>query len=583
VRHYTSNYLSISFDIKVDPISGMLADGTYGHFQAVLRNSSGSWGGIGWPVLDSTFTNGWQHVEFGFNPPYDDIASLVIQVQGTGYSGDVVYYLDNIKINPIPPVFIYQQFTNAASVQGFNAATGWAQPGTNEWSSTENAGGGAAPGALKLINNFSNVPSGYQQVVFQKEFAFDPSRYTYLDLDLKLDSASYTRANGTDCGYFEMILACNGWQWKGLGAQRMYVTNNNWIHMSLPIAGQGITNMQAFLFKLGENSLTNTVILYVDNIKFWYPETPPTVSIAKASGIGGGLEIVSTNPTYEWTRQNIVTPADYNSWSWMDIANPVIYSFTITNFPSPASNPGFRAHMYMVNYNTLPGDKNWESTYPGIDWNASNIVAVALANNAGGGVDFAFAFRTNFAYANITNVLATIHDTSALGTWTVTFENNTSVTLTTASGATTNFTFPAEAAAYFAGDMLLHFGTFKNGFVNNGAVATFSRIKVEGTGSPYPIDETFPGPTLNPDPNAAILWRTAADLSGLNIIPPGTAWWLYWTLPDTGFSPQISGSVTGTWSDPGITFINEVSTGKKGAVPASSIPAGNSAFLRLIK
>src|SRR4030095_2553222 len=112
----------------------------------------------------------------------------------------------------------------------------------------------------------------------------------------------------------------------------------------------------------------------------------------------------------------------------------------------------------------------------------------------------------------------------------------------TGPGVSTNFTLASEMADKFAGQMLLHFGTFKNQIRNNGASATFSRIQVTGGFSPF--DETFLGPGLNPDPQNPT-WRIAADLVGLQWIPQSTAYWLTWTLPDTGFTVESASSLAG--------------------------------------
>jgi hypothetical protein len=128
--------------------------------------------------------------------------------------------------------------------------------------------------------------------------------------------------------------------------------------------------------------------------------------------------------------------------------------------------------------------------------------------------------------------------------------------------------------------MLLDFGTFKNNFVNNGASATFREVQV--TGGAMPFDETFPGPGLNPDPTAPS-WRLAADdAAAITWVPSGTAWWLTWTLPDTGFSAQSAASVTGPWADAGVTYVLAGSTGKSGAIPVG-VPAGNKGFFRMLK
>ena len=576
----SSNSWSLSFDIKVDPSSGFTSSGVdYGHIQAVLRNSAFSWNGINWTLLDTSATN-WQHMEVPFLPAYDDVAYMAFQLQGDSYNGDVIFWLDNIQVNPIPYEYVYSQFTNAASTNGWSWAN-WSQSGTLDWTPNVDAGGGSSPGSMQFNCNFPYNPTNYQQVVFSKNFDMDQNHFTYLDLDVKMDPSSSPMFSGSSYGSFEVILAVEAnWTWKSLGAQNLTSANTNWTHLSFPVAGLG-TNMHAMILKLGggwaQDGFTNSVILYVDNVKFWTPQVMPTLSLARSGA--SGLQIISTAPTDDWQRQNIVTPAGTHSYTWYNAGQPVTYSFTLTNYPDPISHPGFEAHVYLVNYDTLP-NAAFDETYSGVDWNAADLVDVKLQNNGAGGVDFSFNYKTNLPGANVNQTVATIHDSSALGTWAVTFHDNTSVTLTTASGNATNFSLSTEAANAFYSQMTLHFGTFKNRITNNWASATFSRIQV--TGVPAPIDETFPGPGLNPDP-ANPFWRLAADPAGLVWIPQGTAWWLKWTLPDTGFSVQSAPAITGPWADAGVTYIAVGSTSKSGAVPAAALPAGNATFFRLIK
>ena len=439
---------------------------------------------------------------------------------------------------------------------------------------------------MKLNCNFNNVPDNYQQVVFSENYYADPRRFTYLDMDIKLDPSSSTMVNGSTYGYFEVDITINDdWEWAQLGGLNLQAANTNWTHLSYPIAGHGVTNaMHSFILKLGggwaQDGFTNAVIVNVDNIKFWTPQVPPTISLAPAGP--GGAQFVSSQPANQWQRQNIVTASGNYGYSWVgnDFITPVTYSFTSTNFPDAVAHPGFEAHAYLVNYDTLPTPVAWNEVYSAIDWNATDIIVAALRNNGGGGVDFSFNFKTNLSGAGINNTLAVLHGPSALGTWSVSFQNDVNVTLSGPGGISTNFVIDADTVAHFNGNMLLDFGTFKNNFVNNGASATFSEIHVVGSGMPF--DETFPGPGLNPDP-LNVRWRLAADdAAAITWVPSGIAWWLNWTLPDTGFTAQSAPSVTGPWADAGITYIIEGTSGRSGAVPAG-MPAGNKGFFRMMK
>ncbi|HYG35933.1 MAG TPA: hypothetical protein VEC99_14175 [Clostridia bacterium] len=580
----SSKYWSISFDIKVDPNSALGSSGTdYGHFQAVLQGPGDGWNDLNWTALTDTYST-WQHVELGFMPPYDNVNSIVIQVGDGGFTGDVTYWLDNIQINPLPESYFINRFTSASEVSQW-AWQSWSKPGTAEHVTSPDAGGATPAGSVKFVCNFEDIPGEYQQVVFQKGFTFDPSRFVYLDMDVRLDPMSSPAADGSGSyGDLNVHLQIPGgtWPWVQIGSHGLSINDTNWTHLSFPLGGKGLTNVANLIFQLGrgwapDHGLTNTITYYVDNIRIWTPLNPPALTLKPASP--GGLRFTATNPNDPWQRQNIVTHADNRSLSWVNMGQPVTYSFTITNFADAAKHPGFEAHMYLVNYDTL--QNQGDETYSAVDWNGTDVIIAKIQNNGGGGVDFSFNFKTNLPGANVNQTVAVIHEASALGTWALTFNDNTSVTLTTPSGATTNFTISAEVANAFGGQMAAHFGIFKNNLVNNGASATFSRVQI--TGVYTPVDDSFAGPGLNPDP-ANPVWRLAlGDATGLVWVPPATAYWLDWTLPDSGFRVQAAESIAGPWTDLTLPYVVDGLSSRSGAVPAASLPSAQSYFFRMVK
>ena len=362
----SSAYWSVSFDFKIDPASAQTSDPSalYGHVQVIPINTDWQWlGGFGWTAITEDFQN-WQHLEMYFPQPYTNFNALVFQVGDGGYASDVIFYIDNVKVNPVPATFVINQFTNAASANGWNWQS-WSAPGVSAWVSTPDAGGATPTGSLELDCNFNNPePPIYQQVVFQKDLGMDPNRFVYMDFDVMMDPSSSPMGNG-QFPSLETIISVNGnWQWAGLGTLGLTVTNTTqWTHVSYPLGGHSATNMNAILFKCAGGwdanwGPTNTVKLYIDNIKFWTPEVLPTVSLTPAGP--GGLEIRCTAPTDDWQRQNIVTPSGSYGYSWMNVGQPVTYSFTITNFPNAIAHPGFEAHAYLVNYDTLPAPVDLE-------------------------------------------------------------------------------------------------------------------------------------------------------------------------------------------------------------------------------
>jgi hypothetical protein len=570
-------YWSVSFDIKVDPASGTAGDGTFGHWQVVARNSGGSWLGQNWTVLDSSYTTGWKHVEVGFVQPYETVASLVIQVQGGPYSGDLIFYLDNIVIHPLLYSMVIDAFTNANEVSAYSA---WGASGSGvSWVSSPDAGGLTPAGSMKILGNYDGTVSGWSEATCQRDFSFDPSRFTYFDLDLYLDPAS-----ATPYGQMSVFLRQNHspWNWLWIGGHNFSSADTGkWTHLSFPMAPSGETNASGFVVQTGGNGMLAPVISYVDNLKIWSPQVPPTITNF-AKGGPGGVSVTMDQKGQQWQRDAIATPSTTTAYTWYNM-NGVTYSFTITNFPNAAAHPGFDAHLYIVNEDTIPRQNpGWNETYGAVDWNAADIFVAQVKNNANGGVDFVLSYKTNLPNANVNNTITTIHAPSALGTWSVAFgADNTSITVTVPDGTMTTASLPQEVADRFnCAVSFLQFGAFKNdganSGVNDGASVTFSRVQMAGGVNQF--DDNFPGPGLT----ANYQWRTTSG-SAVTWDPAGVGWWLTWTLPDDGFNAEVSSSLTGPWTDAGIVYKYTQGATRVGAVPAANIPAGDQAFFRLSK
>ena len=155
-------YWSVSFDFKIDPTSAMTADpaAPYGHVQVIPIDTSWQWlPGFGWNAITEDYTS-WQHLEMSFPQPYTNFNALVFQVGDGGFASDVIFYIDNIQVNPLPATLVFNQFTNAASADGWNWQS-WSAPGASAWASTPDAGGATPAGSLQLDCNFNNPDSPY--------------------------------------------------------------------------------------------------------------------------------------------------------------------------------------------------------------------------------------------------------------------------------------------------------------------------------------------------------------------------------------------------------------------------------------
>ena len=574
----SSNYWSVGFDIKVDPSSCPGTDTAFGYVAVVPLGNTWQWlDKLCWIPTTASFT-GWQHIEAIFQQPYANLDALVFQINNSSFNQDVIFYIDNIKVNPVPFSCVVDQFTNSTEADSW-VYQNWSQPGAASWVSTPDAGGATPTGALRLDCNFTNPPSPMEeQAVFQKDFHVDPNRFANLEMDVMTDPSSYPMGNGA-LPQIEAILNENGnYGWVFLGLQNLPAPGS-WTHLKFPLAGPLaanplITNLNSIILRVdgggnGNPGPTNSVRVFVDNIKL-AQNSPPSLSLV-TNDLAPGLRLGCT-AVKDWQRQGIVTPATTRNYTWVGQTQPVTYSFTITNFPDWSTNGDFEAHLWLINYDTLNNQN--DETWSEVDYNGTDVIYLKLKNSYGSGVVFSFNVKTESSYSTSYAQVDSLFDVSALGKWSVTFNTDGTVTLTSPSGLTETFMLDSTIAARFSGQMSLNFGVTKNGdAANNGLFATFSRIDV--TGVPNPIAETFAGSTL------ASSWRTAlSDSTGLWFVPTGTSRWLTWNLPDGGFNLQTTTGLPGGWTTLTPASMYQGSTEK--AVPLSSTTmSSGSAFFRL--
>ncbi len=469
----TAQYFSVEFDLDIDPSSGTVTSGwntgSYGAMQMVLRDAGYSWDSSWYGGIYST---GYQHYKFIIGRPYKTEAHFQIQLQGSGpYSGPVTAYLDNVKINPVPNPWVVNAFTAASEVTAFSPQS-WAMGSATATLATgQDAGGGFTPaGAMQL-----DIPwpvaaqwSAWGQAVYQDNLSFDPSRFTYLEMDVKIDAANSTLYSDGSYGYFEPIIADGNWQWQSCtpGGISIPASATTWTHVKLALPN--ITAANALVLKLSGN-YQGPIRLLVDNIKASNPVGKPKIAGLVVAG-PSGTKFTLDGPGDQWDREALSVPAGTVgsvNYTWGG-QTPATYAFTITNFPSPADAPGFEGHIFITS-----GDSSaFDQTYGGCDWNVGNLAVMRVENGTNGGVVASFEWKTNTPSANPNyNVTLNLPSlASANGTWALNFSDDTHLTLDGPGGATTAITLPPDMAAYFTGpdSSFVQVGAFKNDSLNAG-------------------------------------------------------------------------------------------------------------------
>lgn len=464
---------------------------------------------------------------------------------------------------------------------------GWGLIETREWDGNEDAGGGATPGSMKVTIPFDiAIHAGANENAIQRNLGtpLDMTVHTNIHFDIKVDPAS-SMLSGWGAGQFggiNLYAFTPGWSFFQLGTDPWIGANayGNWTHVVAPIdsltAGANLNNVIRLGYQVwsgwADVGHTNAVTFWLDNVWIEYntnnaPPPPPTLSVKPATS---GLNLIASAPGSQYQRQGIRTlnPA----YSWVGSFDPVTYSVTIKDFPQ-GQPAGFQYHMFLVP-GTFTGDNS-------PDWNRPNCIFFQV-QNWGNGVGARLAFKTNAPSANAMfwgsgALVADFFSPTAKGTWTVTFHNNTDVTVTRPDGVSTNVTMPAEVATMFADPLYAYFGSQPNELVNIGQATVVSRIEISGVPG-TPIADNFAGPDLD-----TAVWEKAADNApGVLIAPEGSAWWVSWTLPDVGYALQASPTLDGeAWADPGLTPI-QLGTWRAALVPVD-VPDAKTGFFRLLK
>ena len=307
----------------------------------------------------------------------------------------------------------------------------------------------------------------------------------------------------------------------------------------------------------------------------------PTLTL-RAAPSQTALRIVSGPQQYD--RQNIATDTTANDYGWVGGgAMPVTYSLTIASFPGPAY-AGLQAHVFLVPNST-------GATAP--DYVEPSVLMLDIQGHADGTASAWFRYKINTPNDNAflygAGTLGQL-DCSAgpLGTWSMSFLNDTDITLTAPNGATKALSFPDAAAVRnaFGGRVTAYFGNQANDPAQIGQATTFSRIEITNAPRAQPIQEAFPGPDLNQHPtNVSWQWvKLAASPAGISVVVTEGGLALSWSLPDDGFSLQFSPSLsTPGWIDPGLQNIVSQGTSKTVFIPRSALPNAASGFFRLVK
>jgi hypothetical protein len=510
--------------------------------------------------------------------------------------GDVIFWVDNIRLQLLPPPPPpTPDYTNTFDV--VESLSGWAHwwggaAETREWDPTVDADGNPGSGSMKVTVPYNRALGGDNQFSMWGAFSgsagswnapLDGTLYTNLSMDVYWSPTSPTRPATGDYGNDFRYGFAVGAPIYGQIAFNNHSTIaaadvGHWFHLSAPIdlaaVGANITNIVGVWLKMWTGSDPNNslndgnAVFWVDNIRLSAKATnapaipPPTMAVEKARP---GLRLFASAPGAQYQRQGVRTLN--STYSWVGALDPVTYSVTISDHPGAAS---FQTHIFLV-----PGSPDQSDNAP--DYSQPHVVFMDIQANASGA--FAnFRYKTNepngngFLYTAGKGTIAGVGSSTVLGTWSMTFHPDSTITMASPSGATTNFMMPAEAVGLFAGSLHAYFGIQPNQPANIGLAATIARAQISGFGAES-IDDTFTTPALD-----TTRWQlVAADAAGVVPVGEEALFWLTWTVPDVGYRLRSSATLSGSsaWEELALVA-PQLGNRKRTVVYPGNLPNGTS-------
>lgn len=474
------------------------------------------------------------------------------------------------------------------------------------WDSTRDASNNVASGSLQVNLTWGAVAGDPQFALAgidqqgTTSFSANPvdgTLYTNLVFDILWDTNG--PSPGGNYGTLEVGLATSSYAQIWLGTWSP-PADGRWHHMVFPINPtldglNGVSGMVAKMWSPNNNATSIPGKFWLDNVvlvaKQGPPPPPPTMSSTLAKPIKG-LNLIGTDIAGQYGRQSIATIANNFQWVGNDATDPVTYALTISDYPAPATD-GWQTHLFLVPH--APGNE----TSP--DWNEPDMIFLDLEqNNSGdGGMTATFRYKTNGTQGNTmlfdgtgVNVYPfprpSITCGNPLGTWSLSFLQDTNVTITTPCGTSTNFNIPAEVAALFSDACTVYVGAQPNAASQFGKRTVLSHFKISN-GANTMLEDTFTAPTLD-----TTTWNMrASDANGVTQVPPDAAFWVAWSLPDAGYSLQTTTNLVdpNSWTtltgpnagNPLPTSVTKLSGKRTWVVPWSFLGDTNKSYFRMLQ
>ena len=259
--------------------------------------------------------------------------------------------------------------------------------------------------------------------------------------------------------------------------------------------------------------------IYVDNIAANTklsapPPPPPAPSMTDPVNFGAaGLNCIFVSGSGQYNREEVgAGDTGFGPLDASDPTQPVTYSWTYQSLPG-AAHTSFQAHFFICS-----DDSGSAAANSSADYGSSNVLFLTVQRNADGSGTCNFRAKTNEPagntqlFAAALNPKATLNDPNPVGTWSLSFLNETNVTITGPSGTSTNFNLDPAIMAWFSESVspqVIQLGGQANNPADEGQDVVYSSFSLSN--APAAFNDNF-----------------VADASGNNggtggIMPPWTA------------------------------------------------------------
>jgi hypothetical protein len=483
--------------------------------------------------------------------------------------------------------------TDVSAITGQGGAV---LPSSITWASTGNPGGSAYI-TIPWVNK-----TGWQDDQLSFSASGNAGDYLNFECDVKVDIANSTLTDGGDYGGLSLIF--NGWNgdqgWTGIGGGTIQNVPG-WQHFSGSVAVyQGHFDQVVVAFNVnqyGSGVHAGTCSYWLDNVIL----TPaplnipaPTLQAPMPAPKSPGLTLLpATTSQYQ---RVMVYPATTlgTGFGWYNSATfPVSYSFTIADYPNL---PNYAAQLFLVPNACM----EWGVADTSIDWNMTNGLVLSIsANNTnpptGWGVSFSAKTNSSGSNPNLT-ITNFAYGSLPVGTWTLTFNNNTDFTITTPNPSqVVSGSLPPAVANLVSGNavgntaLTPYFGIQNNNLICIGYPAVFNNITIGNVivnGTPGTLSDNFNTGSLD-----TTKWTKLTDQGNDITVNSGLAFYVAWNMPnDNGYGPlQAASSLTGPWVDfsPSSSWIVVNGTNRTATITTAALQSQlgttDVGFFRLVK